>query len=166
MNQTKLLLYEDDYVERICSITKKYDVPNKYITLEILEGLALENLEKVSVCIENLHDQGFSISMDDFGTGYASLTTLSQLQIDELKLDRSFLMQADQNTERNRRKILEVVVEVAKRLNITTVAEGIETESHSQLMRDMHCDYGQGYFYSRPIPANEFTKKFLQHNVQ
>lgn len=166
VNQTKLLLYEDDYVERICSITKKYDVPNKYITLEILEGLALENLEKVSVCIEKLHDQGFSISMDDFGTGYASLTTLSQLQIDELKLDRSFLMQADQNTERNRRKILEVVVEVAKRLNITTVAEGIETESHSQLMRDMHCDYGQGYFYSRPIPANEFTKKFLQHNVQ
>lgn len=102
--------------------------------------------------------------MDDFGTGYASITTLSQLQIDELKLDRSFLMQVDQNTDQNRRKILGVVIEVAKRLNISTVAEGIETEAHTQLMRDMNCNYGQGYFYSRPIPANEFTDRFLQNN--
>lgn len=166
VNQTKLLLYEDDYVERLCAITRKYDVPNRYITLEILEGLALENPEKVAVCIDQLHSHGFSISMDDFGNGYASLTTLSQLQIDELKLDRSFLLQADQNTEHNRRKILEVVIEVAKRLHISTVAEGIETEAHEQLMREMHCNYGQGYFYSRPIPADEFTAKFLQNDAQ
>ena len=166
VNQTKLLLYEDDYVERLCAITRKYDVPNRYITLEILEGLALENPEKVAVCIDQLHSHGFSISMDDFGNGYASLTTLSQLQIDELKLDRSFLLQADQNTEHNRRKILEVVIEVAKRLHISIVAEGIETEAHEQLMREMHCNYGQGYFYSRPILADEFTAKFLQNDAQ
>ena len=164
VNQTKLLLYQDDYVERLCTITRQYNIPNKYITLEILEGLALENPEKVSVCINQLHSHGFSISMDDFGTGYASITTLSQLQIDELKLDRSFLMQVDQNTDQNRRKILGVVIEVAKRLNISTVAEGIETKAHTQLMRDMNCNYGQGYFYSRPIPANEFTDRFLQNN--
>ena len=166
VNQTKLLLYEDDYVERLCAITRTYNVPNRYITLEILEGLALENPEKVSACIDQLHHHGFSISMDDFGTGYASLTTLSQLQIDELKLDRSFLMQADQQTEHNRRKILEAVIEVAKRLQISTVAEGIETEAHEQLMRDMHCNYGQGYYYSRPIPAKEFTEKFLANDAQ
>lgn len=166
VNQTKLLLYEDDYVERLCAITRTYNVPNRYITLEILEGLALENPEKVSACIDQLHHHGFSISMDDFGTGYASLTTLSQLQIDELKLDRSFLMQADQQTEHNRRKILEAVIEVAKRLQVSTVAEGIETEAHEQLMRDMHCNYGQGYYYSRPIPAKEFTEKFLANDAQ
>ena len=165
VNQTKLLLYEDDYVERICAIIQRYDVPSRYITLEILEGLALENLEKVSICVDQLHRHGFRISMDDFGTGYASLTTLSHLQIDELKLDRSFLMQADQATENNRRKILEVVIEVAKRLNISTVAEGIETEAHAQLMREMHCDYGQGYYYSRPIPAGEFTNTFLHSDA-
>lgn len=165
VNQTKLLLYEDDYVERICAITQRYGVPNCYITLEILEGLALENLEKVAVCIDQLHHHGFQISMDDFGTGYASLNTLSHLQIDELKLDRSFLMQADQNTDHNRRKILEVVIEVAKRLHIVTVAEGIETEDHAQLMREMRCDYGQGYYYSQPIPASEFTDMFLYSNV-
>ena len=161
VNQTKLLLYEDDYVERICAITQRYGVPSRYITLEILEGLALENLEQVSARIDRLHSYGFHISMDDFGTGYASLTTLSQLRIDELKLDRSFLIQADQSAEHNRRKILEVVIEVAKRLHISTVAEGIETEAHVQLMREMHCDYGQGYYYSRPISAEEFTKTFL-----
>ena len=164
VNQTKLLLYEEDYVERICDITRRYEVPSRYITLEILESLALENPERVSARIDRLHSYGFRISMDDFGSGYSSLTTLSQLPIDELKLDRSFLIQADQTTEHNRRKILEIVIEVAKRLHISTVAEGIETEDHEQLMRELHCDYGQGYYYSRPIPAAEFTDTFLQTN--
>ena len=165
VNQTKLLLYEEDYVNRICSITQRYGVPSRYITLEILEGLALENPKKVSACIDELHSYGFHISMDDFGTGYASLTTLSQLQIDELKLDRSFLVQADQSTEHNRRKILQVVIEVAKRMHISTVAEGIETADNVRLMREMGCDHGQGYYYSKPIPAEEFTKTFLEPNT-
>lgn len=164
VNQTKLLLYEEDYVERICDIARRYEVPSRYITLEILESLALENPERVSARIDRLHNYGFRISMDDFGSGYSSLTTLSPLPISELKLDRSFLIQADQSTEHNRRKILEVVIEVAKRLHISTVAEGIETEDHEQLMREMHCDYGQGYYYSRPIPAAEFTEMFIQAN--
>ena len=162
VNQTKLLLYEEDYVERICDITRRYEVPSRYITLEILESLALENPERVSARIDRLHSYGFRISMDDFGSGYSSLTTLSQIPIDELKLDRSFLIQGDQSTEHNRRKILEIVIEVAKRLHISTVAEGIETEGHEQLVREMGCDYGQGYYYSRPIPAAEFTDTFLQ----
>ena len=162
VNQTKLLLYEDDYVERICAITQRYGVPSRYITLEILEGLALENPKQVSARIDRLHSYGFRISMDDFGTGYSSLTTLSQLPIDELKLDRSFLLQVDQSTEHTRRNILGAVIEVAKRLHISTVAEGIETSEHVQLMQEMRCDYGQGYYYSRPIPAAEFTDIFLQ----
>lgn len=165
VNQTKLLLYEEDYVERICSITQRYDVPDRYITLEILEGLALDNSQEVSNRIERLHSYGFRISMDDFGTGYSSLNTLSKIPIDELKLDRSFLLQADQSTEHNRRKILEAVIEVAKRLQISTVAEGIETADHVRLMREMHCDYGQGYYYSRPVPAEEFTEQFMRPNA-
>ena len=136
VNQTKLLLYEEDYVERICDITRRYEVPSRYITLEILESLALENPERVSARIDRLHSYGFRISMDDFGSGYSSLTTLSQIPIDELKLDRSFLIQGDQSTEHNRRKILEIVIEVAKRLHISTVAEGIETEGHEQRHHD------------------------------
>lgn len=161
VNQTKLLLYEEDYVEQICAIAQRYKVPGSYITLEILEGLALENPDQVSARIQQLHSYGFHISMDDFGTGYSSLNTLSRVQIDELKLDRSFLAQAEQSTEYNRRKILEVVVEVAKRLHISTVAEGIETADHVRLMQEMGCDYGQGYYYSRPVPAEEFTATFL-----
>lgn len=165
VNQTKLLFYEEDYVERICDITRRYRVPSNYIVLEILEGLALENPDKVSDCIARLHGYGFRISMDDFGTGYSSLNTLSQLQIDELKLDRSFLVQAGQSTEHSRRKILEVVIEVAKRLHITTVAEGIETADDVRLMQELNCDYGQGYYYSKPIPAEKFTQTFLRSNT-
>lgn len=166
VNQTKLLLYENDYVERICAIAQRYGVSGQYITLEILEGLALENPQQVSMRIRRLHNYGFRISMDDFGTGYASLTTLSQIQIDELKLDRSFLLQAAQSTEQYCRKILEVVIEVAKLLRISTVAEGIETADNALLMRELNCDYGQGYYYSRPIPAEEFTRNFLQPHSQ
>ena len=166
VNQTKLLLYENDYVERICAIAQRYGVSGRYITLEILEGLALENPQQVSMRIRRLHNYGFRISMDDFGTGYASLTMLSQIQIDELKLDRSFLLQAAQSTEQYCRKILEVVIEVAKLLRISTVAEGIETADNALLMRELNCDYGQGYYYSRPIPAEEFTKTFLQPHSQ
>ena len=166
VNQTKLLLYEEDYVQRICAIAQRYEIPGHYIVLEILEGLALENPEQVSERIGQLHAHGFRISMDDFGTGYSSLNTLSQIPIDELKLDRSFLLQAHRSKEYNRRKILEVVIEVAKRLHISTVAEGIETAEHVQLMREMHCDYGQGYYYSKPIPAERFTKTFLLPNAQ
>lgn len=153
-------------MELICEIAQRYGISGHYITLEILEGLALENPQQVSMRIRRLHNYGFRISMDDFGTGYASLTTLSQIQIDELKLDRSFLLRAAQSTEHYCRKILEVVIEVAKLLHISTVAEGIETADNALLMRELNCDYGQGYYYSRPIPAEEFTKNFLQPNRQ
>lgn len=165
VNQTKLLLYEEDYVQRICAIAQRYEIPGHYIVLEILEGLALENPEQVSERIDQLHSHGFRISMDDFGTGYSSLNTLSQIPIDELKLDRSFLLQAYRSKEYDRRKILEIVIEVAKRLHISTVAEGIETADHVQLMKEMLCDYGQGYYYSKPIPAERFTKTFLMPNA-
>ena len=155
VNQTKLLLYEDDYVERICAITQRYGIPSRYITLEILEGLALENPEQVSVRIDRLHSYGFRISMDDFGTGYASLTTLSQLQIDELKLDRSFLVQADQSTESNRRKILEVVIEVAKRLHISTVQSRILQNT------SMVCVLTLSFRFNRVICAGLMPNRFI-----
>ena len=163
---------DDDYRRGRYSCHKKFGEATAILAGDALltmafeiaaEGaLALENPKQVSARIDRLHSYGFRISMDDFGTGYSSLTTLSQLPIDELKLDRSFLLQVDQSTEHTRRNILGAVIEVAKRLHISTVAEGIETSEHVQLMQEMRCDYGQGYYYSRPIPAAEFTDTFLQ----
>lgn len=161
VNQTKLLFYEEGYVERLYEITRRYNVSPKYITLEILEGLALDNVNQLNECITKLRKYGFHISMDDFGTGYSSLNVLGDLSIDELKLDRGFLMQAKENKDSNHRKILQMVIKMAKIMNITTVAEGVETADSEQMLKELSCDYGQGYYYSKPLSVDEFREKFI-----
>ena len=94
VNQSKRLFFEADYVQRLTDLVKKYDVPARLITLEILEGLALENADELNEKIRRLQARGFRVSLDDFGSGYSSLNTLVRLKIDELKLDRGFLLSA------------------------------------------------------------------------
>ena len=98
--------------------------------------------------------------MDDFGSGYSSLNTLGKLKIDELKLDRMFL--SDVIKERNgaQSEVLASILALAKKLGMRTVAEGVETKESEDMIRSMHCDYGLGYYYSKPVPAEEFRKHF------
>ena len=86
---------------------------------------------------------------------------LYQLKIDELKLDRGFLRKASEEGQKRRQIILEEIIQFAQRLEITTVAEGIETEADRDLIRKLHCDFGQGYFYDKPMPAKEFNQKYM-----
>ena len=99
--------------------------------------------------------------MDDFGSGYSSLSTLGKLKIDELKLDRMFLMDVVNEQKGAQSEVLAAVLALAKKLRIKTVAEGIETKAGEDLVRAMSCDYGQGYYYSRPVPARTFLTRFL-----
>lgn len=160
VNQTKSLFVKEDYVESLLAITRKYNISPRYIILEILEGLAFENIEALNSTIKNLNDAGFRVSMDDFGSGYSSLNTLGKLKIDELKLDRMFL--SDVIKERNgaQSEVLASILALAKKLGMRTVAEGVETKESEDMIRSMHCDYGQGYYYSKPVPAEEFRKHF------
>lgn len=161
INQTKLLFYSEGYVDKLLAITQKYRVSPKYITLEILEGLALDSVEKLNSSIESLKAAGFRISMDDFGSGYSSLNTLGKIKIDELKLDRLFLNDVAKDAEGRQRKVLACIVALAKELNIRTVAEGVETQENERMVMELSCDYGQGYYYSKPIPASKFLDQFL-----
>lgn len=160
INQSKLLFYESDYVEKLCEITEKYQVSPEWITLEVLEGLAAENIEELNATIERLHEKGFRVSMDDFGNGYSSLNTLSGLHIDELKLDRMFLLGMKKENADRQALLMEYVVKLAKAMNVTTVVEGVETKENEELIKRLDCDFGQGYLYSRPIPLEEFIKKY------
>lgn len=141
--------------------TRKYDISPQYITLEILESLVLEQMDQVNDCIAQLRASGFRISMDDFGSGYSSLNTLGRLKIDELKLDRLFLMGVAKDTDGTQRKIMACILELAKQLNISTVAEGVETQENEQMMAQLSCNYGQGYYYSRPLTTVDFEREFL-----
>lgn len=161
VNQTRLLFTSEGYVEKLLAITNKYSVSPKYITLEILESIAIDNIASINSSIEKLRAYGFRISMDDFGSGYSSLNTLGKLKIDELKLDRLFLMGVTNDKKGIQRKIMASILSLAKQLNIDTVAEGVETEQDENMISQLNCDYGQGYYYSRPISVQDFEQNFL-----
>lgn len=163
INQSKLLFYKSDYIESICCITKKYGVPNSLITLEILEGLTIHNFEQFNKTIKELHKKGFKVSMDDFGSGYSSFNTLSKLKIDELKIDRDFLLKIDKDNENKDRQriILKSIISLAKELKIETVVEGVETEENLELISSLGCDMAQGYYFSRPLSVKDFEDKYI-----
>ena len=148
-------------MERLCAILEKYQVPASLIIIEILESMSIDNVEELNRHLDQLKAIGFQISMDDFGSGYLSLNTLARLRIDEVKLDREFLMEAAGTSGKNIRLIIEQIVQLSKKLSISTVIEGVETESDDRFIKKIGCDNGQGYFYSRPIPADVFTREIL-----
>ncbi len=162
VNQSKILFYEADYVERMEKLIRKYQIPAGWITLEILEGLAMENIDKLNQVIVSLKKIGFRISMDDFGSGYSSLNTLGNLRIDELKLDKGFLQELEGADYKRQKIIIKHIIDLSKSLKISTVAEGIETEENRRMVRDLGCDLGQGYYYCRPVSAGEFNQKYMK----
>lgn len=162
VNQTKILFYEADYPERMEKLVKKYQVPAKWITLEILERLAMENIDELNQVICSLKKIGFRISMDDFGSGYSSLNTLGNLNIDELKLDKGFLKGLEGTDCQRKKIVIEHIIELSKSLDISTVAEGVETEENRRIVRELGCDYGQGYFYCRPVSVEEFNERYMK----
>ncbi len=161
VNQTKSLFVSDDYVEKLLEITSRYQVPPRCIVLEILEGLAFENIVELNGTIAQLNQAGFCVSMDDFGSGYSSLNTLGRLHIDQIKLDRMFLMDLKKEQRNSQYEVMLSIFALAKKLGIETVTEGVETKEEETLVRSMGCDYGQGYYYSKPIPAKDFCEIYL-----
>lgn len=163
VNQSKLLFFQADYIRKLTQLLETYQVSPSLIILEILEGLALENVEELNAKIIQLQTIGFRVSLDDFGSGYSSLNTLGKLQIDEIKLDRAFLLDAADRKGRVR-LIMEETVRMARRLGLSTVAEGVETPEDEQLVRSIGCDVGQGYLYSRPLAAEDFDSNYMVPN--
>ena len=133
------------------------------LCVEITESLLLEPHEKTLNKLLALRDQGIEVSLDDFGTGYCSLAYLKQFDIDYLKIDRSFIHNI--KPENSDRVLCEAIVVMAHTLDIKVIAEGVETTEQQQLLRDMHCDYAQGYLYSQPLTADEFARRWLQGRV-
>lgn len=161
INQSKLLFYRTDYVDKLLEIISKYNIPKELIILELVESMAIENINEFNKTIKKLHDMGFKISMDDFGSGYSSLNILASIDIDEIKFDRSFLNEKSPEKKNRLESTLRNITNLAKDLNIATVVEGVETKEDEILIKRMGCNYGQGYYYSKPISSEEFDLKFM-----
>lgn len=162
VNQSKAAFYKADYVQRLSDITSHYGIPAELITLEILEGAALENADEFNRTICALRSKGFRVSMDDFGSGYSSLNTLGSLHIDEVKLDRGFLKEVSAGANEKVCFIMEQIIELSRKLQIRTVVEGVETAEDDRMIREWGCDTGQGYYYGRPVRAEEFTAHYME----
>lgn len=136
--------------------------PNEYM-LEITESAYSENMTRLIEIVENLRKKGFRIEMDDFGAGYSSLNMITTLPIDILKIDMSFV----RNMEKSERdqKLVELVVDIAKFLNVPTVAEGVETESQLGTLKKMGCEIIQGYYFSKPVPPADFVP-FIEKEIK
>lgn len=162
INQSKITVFESNYMESLKNLLNRYQVPANLITIEILEGFTIENIDDLNMRLDQLHEIGFRISMDDFGSGYSSLNVLGKLHIDELKIDREFLLSATDTNDSRNGIIMEDIIKLSQKLSISTVVEGVETVVDDMFIKDIGCDLGQGYLYSRPIPAMEFTDKFIK----
>ncbi|MFL9959968.1 EAL domain-containing protein [Paraburkholderia sediminicola] len=131
------------------------------LKLEVTEGLIMRDTAKSIETLKSLKDFGVTIAIDDFGTGYSSLSYLRKLPLDVLKIDRSFVQGIGTSAEDD--AIVRAVISVAQSLGLTVTAEGIETDEQARLLRDWSCQAGQGYLFSRPLPAEEFTALFCAH---
>lgn len=137
------------------SVFKTYKIRPKQIEFEITEG-SLQNAEEALKMIKRLKDLGVMISVDDFGTGFSSLKYLKQFPIDTLKIDQSFIK--DVLLDKKDVAIVTTILHLAEYLGLSVVAEKIETEEQLAFLRNLKCQKGQGYLFSRPIPAEQITK--------
>ena len=131
------------------------------MTLELTESNAMREPVQMRDVLTRLRLKGFELSIDDFGTGYSSLVQLQRMPFSEIKIDRSFVAQMMDNT--GSRVIVEIIIDLARKLGLTSVAEGVEGESALESLTAMGCDIAQGYYLSHPLPADglsEFVRKY------
>jgi diguanylate cyclase (GGDEF)-like protein len=142
-----------DLVAQIITILKETGMNSANLKLEITESAVMENAETAIAMLKQIRELGVQLSIDDFGTGYSSLSYLHRFPIDTLKVDRSFVSSMEDGSENG--EIVRTVIALAKALNLDVVAEGIETIHQLHQLRILGCEYGQGYLFSRPLPATE-----------
>lgn len=155
VNFSRAHLEEPDFLAYYNMIREKYNIPPHLLEIELTETLVFENLEMLLKVIDQIHTEGYKCSIDDFGSGYSSLNMLKDVKVDTLKLDRAFFGSPDaSNIPENH--VIESVVELAKKLNMRSVSEGVETILQMEYLKKINCDMVQGYVFSRPIPEENF----------
>lgn len=162
VNLSRTHLYEQNLVEKLSAVAKKYNVPPKYIEFELTESAIYEDMSNLLGVMEKIKNEGFRLSMDDFGSGYSSLNLLRHLPVDVLKLDKDFLDISEENDEGSREKrIITHVISMAKDLEMEVLAEGVETKEQKDFLKEAKCDVIQGYYYAKPMRMNEFEELYI-----
>ncbi len=159
INLSAIDFYQTNVTETIRTALSETGLDAQYLDVELTESLALKDIDHAVMQMQEIKDLGVKLSMDDFGTGYSSLSYIQMLPITLLKLDRSFIMYLEE--DEISREIVSAVIRIAKSKKIETIAEGIETVGQGEILKKSGCDYAQGYFFGKPMPADRF-EEFLR----
>lgn len=154
VNVSRLQFYNSDFVKVYAEIRDKYKVPASLLEIEFTETILFDNWEVLNGIVEDLHKAGFSCSIDDFGKGYSSLSTIQNLNIDVLKIDAVFFPNI--TTKEKDRLLVEGIIKLVRQFGVVTVAEGIETMEQVEFLRSVNCDIIQGYVFYRPMPEADY----------
>ena len=152
---------QPNFVEYIKSVISKYGISPSLIELELTENVMLDNSEGAIDKITELEQFGIKIALDDFGTGYSSLSYLNNLPVSIIKIDRSFI--ADLKHSKNAYMIVKTIISVAKSLGMTVVAEGVESETELNMLKELDCDYYQGYYCEKAVPSDRLESIIDKH---
>ena len=159
INLSGLQISELGEIERLAAIIKEGDLIPAQIKLEVTETLMLEDFLHAKETLQKFKNLGVSIALDDFGTGFSSLSYLHQLPLDTLKIDQAFVN--DMNKTKKSMRVVESIASLALSLNMNIVAEGIENKEQYKILKDLGCQFGQGFYMSRPLPKEEIQKLLL-----
>ena len=159
VNLSRVDVFDANLTDTLDEILSGCNLEHEAFKLEVTESAYIENTEQVIAVVKELRNIGYKFEMDDFGTGYSSLNMLSEMPIDGLKMDRAFV----RNIEKDKKQdyMIALILDIAKNLNVPVIAEGVETEYQLNLLKKLGCEMVQGYYFSRPIPADEFEKKYF-----
>lgn len=159
VNLSARVFHEQGIVEQILGSLKIFDVPATSLVLEVTESAIMTDLKLSARVLESLRENGARVSIDDFGCGYSSFEYLKKFPATELKMDKSFVF--DITRSRRAAQLVRSMIDLAHNLDIVATAEGVEDQETADLLSEMGCDFAQGYFFSRPKPAEEFMREIL-----
>ncbi|MGJ0841733.1 EAL domain-containing protein [Clostridium tertium] len=157
VNVSRVTLIEDDtFITKLNDIINNYNIDTRLLEIEVTERVMLKDTNKINSVIKEIKDLGIKVSLDDFGSGYSSLTILKNLPIDTIKLDKLFLDKKD--ISEKGKIVIESIINMANRLGLEVVAEGVEYFEQAQVLKNLGCEIVQGYLYGRPTNISDFEK--------
>ncbi len=161
VNVSALDLRRPDFTDQVAATLVRAGVSPKYLEIEVTESTVMHDVDQVIGTLRRLRALGVSISIDDFGTGYSSLAYLKQFPVQTLKIDRSFI--SDMTDDANSQAIPKLIVDLARNLGVSVIAEGVETEDQRERLLSMGCGQAQGYLFSPPVPSAAFSEMLEEH---
>lgn len=162
INFTSNDFYQKDVRETVCKALVQTGLPADWLEIELTESMAMKDIDTSVEQMNSLRKMGIKLAMDDFGTGYSSLSYIQIMPITLLKLDRSFIINIE--TDEIAQQIVKAVINIARSKKIETIAEGIENENQARILKEMGCQYAQGYLYGKPMPADKLAEYIVENN--